>query len=457
MGSFSGCFVQSIHDGRAHSQFGPRDAELLHVGGNANSDWSNSVQYGMSYANANNDLTNTNTNIGARLTLEYTLTVDSAPSLDGIRKTIPGSVPSGNIRNKTKAAEMKRIGDLFVKVIDMDNLEKAAARACSSRKDKLEVAAFQAHKAERLAELQRMLAEGTFRTSDYYFFTVHEHGKIREIADLPLYPDRIAHWAIALVIEGPLDRRLIHQTHASRQGHGVHSAVEDIRLHLVHDPRFRFALKMDVRHFFASMDKGIAKDNFRHYLKDRRLLELIDRIIDEYPRPGIAIGGRLSPIIANLYLNGLDHHLKEDMHVHAMDRYMDDILILGYSKPWLHRIRRDVAAYLGEIGLTMKGDYRVCPIDSTHGVDFLGYVIYSDHILIRKSTKVNFIRAMREMSRKLDSGIPLDHHDIAVIASYDGMLKWCDSYHLRQKHLAPVLEMMNRMDNAIIDEGKVII
>lgn len=334
---------------------------------------------------------------------------------------------------------MRRFGDCYADVFAASTLLKAAGKACSSRKNRREVEKFQENKDVLLEKLKQSLIDHTYRTSEYRIFKVHENGKIRDVADLPLYPDRIYHWAVALAIEEKVCSKFIDQTHASRPKHGIHSAVTNIRKYLRKDGRIKYCLKLDVKKFFPSIDKLIMKSKFRDVFKDRDLLYELDKIIDEYPYPGIAIGNRVSPMFANLYLSEIDHLMKEKHHCHYYERYMDDIIILGYSKQWLHKIREIIASYLADISLTIKENWQIFPIDS-RGIDFVGYRIFTDRTLLRKRNKKKLSRACAEIQRKLDECGRITSHDRGTLASYNGLLKWCDGYGLYQKTIGATEE-----------------
>lgn len=359
-------------------------------------------------------------------------------------------IPTGQVAvdakvRDTEEGNMKRTGNTFDEIISMPNLQKAADLACAARRDKMEVARFEVARNDLLLTIQRDVGDRTYVPSDFRFFTCVENGKERTISDRPLYPDRILEWAIALVVEPDLDRRMVWQSHASRKGHGIHTCVMDLYRRLA-DERFRYVLSLDVHRFYQSMDKEIVKADYRRCIKDHDTLWLLDLLVDSYPKEGISLGGRMSPVYGNLYLNALDHHLKEDRHVHAMGRYMDNYYILGYSKPWLQSIQKDIAASLAERGLSLNPSGGVMPVDSAHGFDCLGYVVYSDHILLRKTNKGRMIAALRAIQSKQDAGMPLDSHDIGCIASYKGLLQWCDSYNLRTRYYDPVVDRIEGHD-----------
>ncbi len=335
---------------------------------------------------------------------------------------------------------MMRIGGLWQDLTSIDNLREAAKRACSSRKDKAETEEFRKNADCNLEKLRESLLDESYSSSEYRMFTVNENGKERLVADLPLYPDRILHWAVCLAVEEPMNRKLIDQAYGSRPGTGHHKAVRQLYGYIEDDSRIGYALFLDVHHFFSSIDKEILKEKVRSVLKDRNVIHLLDVIIDDYNLPGIPIGNRTSPMLANLYLSRMDHVLKEEHCCHYYLRYMDDIVVLGYSKPWLRRIKTVIDGQLAEVGLEAKGNWQIFPIDA-RGIQYLGYRVFSDHIMLKKRTKEKMKRAAGGISSRLeDPGYVMDEHDMGVVRSYEGVLKWCDGRNLRKKVLNPLLE-----------------
>ena len=413
-------------------------SRVLNVGGNANSDWSNSVQYGLSYANANNDTSNSNANIGSRLYFvrhyfAVTSTLPNGRTSESTTTSPVAMIANDWRKNKGGLRSMRsRLSNCYGQICSLSVLEAGAENACKPREDRKEVRDFRQARDSIIRQIQYELSRHLYVPGKYKLYYKWERGKMRLIADLPLY-HRIVHCAIAIVIEERLNRTLIYQTHASRVGHGTHTLMADLRRHLYNDQRLCYGLSMDIDQCYASIPPEGVKRMLREYIKDKELLWLLDIIIDSYNetgRPGIALGGRLSPLFANLYLSSLDHYLKEKLHVHVMGRYLDNYYILGYSKPWLHQIHKEVVAYLGELGLKLNDNVIIQPIDSTHGMDVVGWVIYSDHVLIRKKTKERMRKAFRAIQYKLDHCQEINSNDKGVIGSYTGSLKWFDSYNL---------------------------
>lgn len=113
------------------------------------------------------------------------------------------------------------------------------------------------------------------------------------------------------------------------------------------------------------------KSILRRKLKDKRLLRLLDEIIDS--ADGVPIGNYLSQYFANLYLTYFDHWIKEQKRVKHYFRYADDIVILASDKSYLHSLMGEIRAYLGDLKLEVKGNWQVFPV-AARGIDFVGYV-----------------------------------------------------------------------------------
>lgn len=412
----------------------------LYVGGYSNTNSSNALNYGLSYANGNNDLSNANANIGGRLSSvsHPSFTVTLAPSEDERQEhqTCRAGTREGNVRQENKGI-MNRIGGLFPYVAEQSNVELSAKTCCRSRRDKMEVAQFLKAREGYTRGVLEMIRDGTYTTSPYRFFERTEHGKVRRIADLPLYPDRIVRQAFAQIVGPALDKKLIEQTYASRPGHGIHSAVVQARKYIDSSPKTVYCLSMDIHKCYPSMDKELLKQTLARNIKDQKILDFLYRIIDDYPASGISIGDCFSPIFCNIYLSGLDHCIKEQLKCHMFIRYADNYFIFGYSKQWLLQIRQKLDVAIRDLRLEFNPNWVIADL-RTDGVDFLGFRLFKDHTLLRRGTKVRMKRAISRIDRKVESGQIPDEHDRGTISSYKGMLKWCDSYNLYRATIWPV-------------------
>lgn len=326
---------------------------------------------------------------------------------------------------------VKRQGNLWADVCSMENIKLAYTNARKGKTHRIDVLKMDRDPMPYLIRIREMLISHTFKSSEYRMFVIRENGKERNVADLPFFPDRIVHWALMQVIEPIIMRNLIDQTYAALPGRGSHQALGKLKDYLKNDDA-EYCLKMDIRKFFPSIDKGVLMRKLGRRIKDEDVLRLCSKIIHEYPHPGLPIGNYTSQFFANFYLSDLDHYMKESYHCKYYLRYMDDIIILGWSKRWLHRARRRIASIIGPWGLEIKGSWQVFPIDD-RGVDFVGYRTFKRFCLLRKRTKVRMIRAMDRLHDKLAGGAKLDCHDLGCLSSYRGCLMHCDGWRLGLK------------------------
>ena len=283
---------------------------------------------------------------------------------------------------------MKRIGNLYEKVCSIENLQLADEKA---RKGKLRTYGVIEHDKKRevnLLKLRETLLNGTFHTSKYDVFTIYEP-KEREIYRLPYFPDRILHHAIMNVLEPIWVSTFTADTYSCIKNRGIHAAAKKVKQALREDPEgTTFCLKLDIRKFYPSINHDVLKSILRRKLKDKRLLRLLDEIIDS--ADGVPIGNYLSQYFANLYLTYFDHWIKEQKRVKHYFRYADDIVILASDKSYLHSLMGEIRAYLGDLKLEVKGNWQVFPV-AARGIDFVGYVFFRTHTRMRKGIK-NFLK-----------------------------------------------------------------
>ncbi len=336
---------------------------------------------------------------------------------------------------------VKRYGNLWSKIVSYENIKSAYANARKGKSGRTEIQKIDADPEPYLKNIQQMLIDHTFHSSEYRIFTIHECNKERDVADLPFYPDRIIHWALIQVVEPIIMRNLISETYAALPGRGTHQALTLLKRY-VQDPKARYVLKTDVKKFFPSIDKDILMDKLRRRIKDADVLWLFGRIIYEYPYSGLPIGNYTSQYLANFYLSDIDHYMKEQYHCRWYLRYMDDTVILGWSKPWLHRVERVMEQKLGEIGLTISHIWQISPVKD-RGVDFVGYRTFPSYCLLRSSTKRRLKRAMYRLIMKIKRGNNLDAHDMGCLSAYRGIIQWCSGYRLGSRTVYAVDRLRN--------------
>lgn len=348
---------------------------------------------------------------------------------------------------------IKRFGNLYEKIYDIDNLRKAHKNARKGKSWYKEVVEVDNNLDYYLEKLSDMLKNKTYKTSKYQVFQKQENNKIRTIYKLPYFPDRIAQWAIIQVIEPYLLRTFTSDTYSSIPNKGIHQALYKIKndMHNKFD-QCTYCLKIDIRHFYQNINHKILIDKYKRIFKDNNLIWLLEEIINSIntadledlkefykdnsidDQTGIPIGNYLSQYSGNLYLSSLDHYIKEQLKIKFYYRYMDDIVILLNNKEELFRIKNKIEDFLYKNKLLLKSNWQLFP-SNVRGIDFVGYRIFKDYILLRKSTCNKMKKRMNGIYKKVQRKKLMNHSDWASINSYKGWLKHCDSYHLQHKYL----------------------
>lgn len=319
---------------------------------------------------------------------------------------------------------MKRISNLYDKVCSIDNLLLADEIA---RKGKLSQPGIKNHDKNRdqnIADLYKALVTKIYRTGEYTIFTIYEP-KQRVIYRLP-YIDRIVHHAVMNVLEPMFVQTFTADTYACIKGKGIHSASRSVKKALKDVEGTTYCMKLDIKKFYPNIDHDILKSLLRRKIKDLEMLDLLDGIIDS--ADGLPIGNYLSQYFANFYLSYFDHWLKEVVGVKYYWRYADDLVFLSNDKQQLHSLLRKIRIYLDQnLKLQVKGNYQVFPV-AKRGIDFIGYVFFHSHTLLRKSIKQAFARTAIRFKRVNDT-----RNIKASIASYKGWAKHCNSRNLIKK------------------------
>jgi hypothetical protein len=264
--------------------------------------------------------------------------------------------------------------------------------------------------------------------------------KTRLVAALP-FRDRVVHHAICNVIEPIFETRFIYDSYACRAGKGTHAGVKRVVDFLKCAQRLWpkvYCLKCDISKYFPSINHNILKQVIRNKISCSKTLWLLDEIIDssigsnEINPKGIPIGNLTSQLFANVYLNELDHYVKEDLRTMYYVRYMDDFIILGGSKKQLWAVLEVIRDFLEAfLDLQLNSKTAIFPI--TQGINFLGYRIWPTHRLLRKSSIRRIKRKLKAFKRKYQNGqIKLEKVN-ATIQSWIGHANHANSYRFKEK------------------------
>lgn len=333
---------------------------------------------------------------------------------------------------------MRRTGFLFEQVSSFQNLLKAYQKALQGSGKTEEACRFSFHLETELLQLKRELEGGIYRPLSYRYFQISDP-KERTISVAP-FRDRVVHHALIRVIEPVFEKRFIHDSYATRKGKGSHAAVKRAQGFM---KKYAWYLKLDIEKYFDGIDHGILLGLAGRKIKDRAVMDLIMRIVDNSDRSrglaagkGLPIGNLTSQFFANVYLDPLDHFIKDTMGMKGYVRYMDDIVIFSESREELKGVLRAVQSKLGE-DLQLRLKEKATHLNRcTHGLPFLGFRIFPGLIRIKKENIVRFKRGFDARVSAFQRGQISEDKLAAGIQSMFAWLSFADSYQVRKDILA---------------------
>lgn len=230
--------------------------------------------------------------------------------------------------------------------------------------------------------------------------------------------------------------RFINDNYACLDNKGTHRAVLKLQKYMRVMKRTNcdyYILKCDVKKFFYSINKNILFSFLQDYIGDKKLMNLTKKLIyDSSEEVGIPIGNYTSQFFANIYLDKLDHYVKDVLKVKYYVRYMDDFVMLVENKEIAKYLLDEVDHFLSfnlKLSLNKKSKY----YPSKLGVDFCGYKIYETHIKIRKRS-INKIKKKIKIWNKDYLNNHLDFHQFLLcFNSFKGHIKHANCYNLYNK------------------------
>ncbi|HCA30627.1 MAG TPA: reverse transcriptase [Ruminococcaceae bacterium] len=343
---------------------------------------------------------------------------------------------------------MKRYGYLYEKIYARENISAAIDRAAHGKKKRHDVKWVLANKEGCIDEIQHLLITQTYVPSPYREKTVREgtQKKERHILVPMFFPDQIVQWAVLLQTIPILSKGMDAHVCGSVPGRGKDEARRYIQRWLRNDPKgTKYCLQLDIHRFYPSVNHDALKEMLLRVFKDEKLLQLLYLIIDS--APGLPIGNVTSQWLANFYLQGLDHYIKEQLRAKYYVRYMDDMILLGPNKRKLGRAKEAIEAYLQSIGLEINRKWQKYRVDAC-GIDFLGYRFFHDKTILRRPLMLRITRKVRRTAKRKS----WNPHNCQSILSYMGWFKHTNNYGLYQKWVKPYIKV-KRMKGVVRRES----
>jgi len=315
-------------------------------------------------------------------------------------------------------------------IISVENLLAAWREFLKGKRNKPDVQMFQYRLLDNILSLHDDLKQKTYRHGDYYAFAINDP-KPRSIHKATVR-DRLLHHAIYRVLYPFFDTTFIADSYSCRLKKGTHKAIAQFRKFgyqvSKNNTKTCWVLKCDVRKFFASVDQQILFDILGQYIPDVDILWLIGQVVGSFystfPGKGLPLGNLTSQLLVNVYMNEFDQLVKHRLKAKHYIRYADDFVIFSQDRAWLEHMLPRVADFLvRELQLSLHPD-KVFIKTLASGVDFLGWVHFPDHRVLRTTTR-------RRMARRL-SAMPTQK----TASSYAGLLKHGNAHRFREELFA---------------------
>ena len=339
-----------------------------------------------------------------------------------------------NSRQNSLGGAFKRFSHKHDDIISVENLLEAWKEFIRGKRGKRDVQEFQLHLMDNIFSLHEDLKNKTYKHSTYKHFKISDP-KPRDIHKASVR-DRLLHHAIYRILYPYFDKKFIADSYSCRINKGTHRALKRFN-HFAgkvskNNTKQCWILKCDIRKFFASIDHNSLRYIIMNYVEDENVILLLTQIIDSFEtapgtlrhtqdKKGLPLGNLTSQLLVNIYMNEFDQFVKRELKFKYYIRYADDFVILSHDRNALIENVRYIERFLkGRLKLELHPD-KVFIKTLSSGVDFLGWVHFPHHRVLRTTTK-------RRMLKNLALG-----GSTAKCASYLGMLKHGNTYKIIKK------------------------
>ena len=323
----------------------------------------------------------------------------------------------------------------YKKNFSFANLFSAWLEFKNGKRHKQDVAEFSQNLIHNLSVLREDLFSGRYAHGGYFHFRISDP-KPRDIHKASVR-DRVVHHAVYRALYPHFDSKFIYDSYSCRINKGTHKAINRLREFCrkvsKNNTKTCWVLKCDIKKFFANIDHEILKNILEKYIKDKNTLWLLSQIIDSFSsqkqiyaiadicKKGLPLGNLTSQLLVNINMNEFDQFMKRDLKVKYYLRYADDFIILSENKNYLCNLLQYIVVNLKDkLKLELHPD-KVYIKTLPSGVDFLGWVHFPKHKVLRTSTKRRMLRSLKHNLKE------------ETVNSYRGLLVHGDTYKIRKK------------------------
>lgn len=321
---------------------------------------------------------------------------------------------------------MKRYGNLFPRVVEIDNIYSAYDKARKGKSRYEGVIRF-AHKLEtNIHAIHEALKNKTFTTGHYCERLLYVP-KLRTIYVLP-FRDRVVQHALINITAPIFLAGFVPNTYSCITGRGVHAGC---RKAMQYVQKNKYCLQCDISKFYPSINHSILKEIFRTRIKCKDTLWLLDDITDSMPGDiNVPIGNLTSQWFGNLYMTELDKLIMYKWGLPQYVRYCDDFIMFSNDKGKLREVQSMLTEYLAQQRQLKLSKSDVFPV--SQGLDFLGYRFFKNYVLLRKRTAIRTRRRLLKKTAQFKEDKISFNHYRSILASAKGWMQHASTYNFRQ-------------------------
>lgn len=298
-------------------------------------------------------------------------------------------------------------------------------------------------------------------------------GKAREI-EIARLKDHIVQWMAILAIEEMETKKMYRYSCGNLPRRGIEDARKTVEK-WARSGDCKFFVKLDIRHFYQTVDLDKLRSLLHSHIKDRRFLCIVDEIVYSSavqktlfdPAQNLAIGYFASPWLANIYLTPLDRYITEGLYkerrgkriyyVKHFLRYVDDLLLMGTSKTDLKKAIKKVMAFCKEtLGLEIKSNWEICQIGEllpadekgrmkvkpgTKQIDIVGYTFTTTTTRVRACNFLRIRRLAKRIHKRLTAKGYVALQNAQAMLSRTGWFSHANSKHFHELYIKPYVNI----------------
>lgn len=317
----------------------------------------------------------------------------------------------------------KSVNNLYKPMLEHSNVEQKFHKAAKGKTERPDVAVIleptniQRHVKNVIEQLENTAPEGYDVPHPEKAWKPSRHGKVcinegtsRKVRmiEKPRYNyEQVIHHIVVSACYDIFMKGMYEFSCGSVPNRGAHYGKKYIERWIQRDKKnCKYVLKMDIRHFFESVDHDVLKAWLKKKIRDERMLYILELIIDG-SEVGLPLGFYTSQWLSNFMLQPLDHFIKEQLKAVHYIRYMDDMVVFGKNKKELHRMQQEIEKF------------------------------YHDKTILRESIMLSCTRKVNRVAKKEK----ITWYDATAILSYMGYLSNTDTYDMYLQRVKPYVNV----------------